>query len=561
MRTLRVLFQVGPLVICALATGALADEGGEHHHHAVVEMERFGKVEFPVSCGASVQAKFDRGVALLHSFWYEESEKAFTELAASEPTCAMAYWGLAMSMFHPIWAAANPSGEPSPAELAKGREAVEKAKAAKPPTERERDYIDAVGAFFQDPGAGGYPARALAFEQAMERVHRRHPDDREAGIFYGLALLGNAPPSDKTYARQKKAAEILNKILPDAPEHPGIAHYIIHSFDYPELAALALPAANAYSKIAPSAPHALHMPSHIFTRLALWDQSIESNLASAQSGRRYVERTQPGAANYEELHALDYLAYAYLQGARDREARGILDKILAVERVDVERFSGSYALAAVPARFALERRQWSDAAALTVRPSSFPWQKFPYAEALTHFTRAVGGARGGNLEAAKEGLGRLDAIHEGLVKVNDTYWAGQVEIQRLAASAWIAHAEGRSEEALKLMRSAAELEDSTEKHPVTPGSILPAREMLGDLLLSQGDPKLALREYESSLATAPGRFNSLAGAIRAAERGGHHAKARDLYAKLHANCVKADGSRPELADLRAAYSAGSGTGK
>ncbi len=554
MRALWKSFGIIPLFALALCAGARADDTHEHHA-AGAPPEHLGKVTFPVTCGPGTQAKFERATALLHSFWYGEAEKAFTEIAATDAKCAMAHWGVAMTQFHPVWAAGNPAGEPKPAEIEKGRAAIQKAMAAKPKADRERDYIMAVEAFYHEPGPGAYTTRALAFENAMEKMHARYPDDHEAAIFYALALLGNAPASDKTYARQKKAAEILNRVLPSTPEHPGVAHYLIHSFDYPQLAELALPAARVYSKIAPSAPHALHMPSHIFTRLALWDESIESNLASAETAKRHVEKTLPGAAAFDQLHALDYLAYAYLQQARDDKAQEVLAAIAGVEKLDQDQFAAAYALAAVPARLALERRRWSDAAALTVRPAAFPWARFPYAEAITHFARAVGGARGGDLAAAKSGLERLEAILAALVERKDAYWAGQVEIQSLAGKAWIARAEGRNEEAVRLMRAAADLEESTEKHPVTPGYVLPAPEMLGDLLLDLGDAPGALREYERSLATTPGRFNSLAGAIRAAERGGDTAKAKQLYATLQGICARSDGSRPELVELRAAHSA------
>ena len=449
----------------------------------------------------------------------------------------------------------EPRGRSFPRELERGRAAAARARAIGGKTSRERDYIAAVEAFYAAPGTGEYPARAAAFEQAMREVQARNPKDREAGVFYALALLGNAPPTDKTYARQKQAAEILNRLLPEAPEHPGIAHYLIHSFDYPSLAELALPAARAYSKIAAASPHALHMPSHIFTRLGLWQDSIQSNLASAESAKRHVRATQGAEyASFDQLHALDYLEYAYLQQARDGEARRALDEVAGVDKLDAPNFAAAYALAAVPARHALERRQWKEATALRVRPAGFPWAKFAYAEALIHFARAIGGARGGDLATARDALARLESIHAGRVEAKDTYWAGQVEIQRLAAGAWIAQAEGRSEEASRLMHAAAEQEDATDKHPVTPGQILPARELLGDLLLEQGRGSEALAEYEASLRAAPGRLNGLLGAVRAAEKAGQDARARELFAKLEALCAAADGSRPELLALRARYS-------
>ena len=538
------------LAALALAGAAVSDEDHSQHRHGSGEPEKLGRVAFPVSCNEAAGETFGRAVALLHSFWYGEAEKAFTDVTGLDPSCVMGHWGVAMSNFHPIWA------PPTPAEFERGRAAVARAQAAPAKTDRERDYIAAVAAFYED-GGGDFSSRKLAYEKAMEGVHQRHPEDREAAIFYALALLGTAPPTDKTYTKQKKAAEILNTILPSAPEHPGVAHYLIHSFDYPALAELALPAAHAYSKIAASSPHALHMPSHIFTRLALWDDSIQSNIASATTAERYVEKTMPGAASFDELHALDYLAYAYLQQARDDKAKEVMGKITAVERLDLPNFAAAYALAAVPARYALERRQWKEAAALTVRPASFPWPGYPYAEAITQFARAIGGARAGDLEAARDGLARLASIQKGLADDKNVYWASQVEIQRLAGEAWIAFVEGRRDEALRLMRASADLEDATDKHPVTPGSVLPARELLADMLLEAGQPAAALAEYEASLQTAPGRFNSLVGAVRAAEAAGDKARAREAYAKLEALCAKSDGARPELAVLRASRKPGS----
>lgn len=538
------------LVALALGPAAMADEGHQHQH-GFGEPEKLGNVQFSVSCNKAAQDRFGRAAALLHSFWYDEAEKAFTEVTRLDPSCVMGYWGVAMSNYHPIWA------PPAPAELARGKEAVAKARATPARTDRERDYVAAIAAFYDKSETVDHPTRKLDYEKAMEQVYLKYPNDREAAIFYALALLGTAAPTDKTYAKQKKAAEILNKVLPEMPEHPGVAHYLIHSFDYPQLAELALPAARTYSKIAASSPHALHMPSHIFTRLALWDDSIQSNIASAATAQRHLQKTRPGAASFDQLHALDYLAYAYLQEARDGKAREVLAQVSVVETLDLDNFAAAYALAAVPARFTLERRQWKDAAALTTRPAAFPWAKFPYAEAITHFARAVGGARGGDLEAARSGLARLTEIQKALAEAKDAYWAGQVEIQRRAGDAWIAFAEGRRDEALKLMRSSADLEDATDKHPVTPGQVLPARELLGDMLLEAGRPAEALQAYEASLKTAPGRFNSLAGAVRAAEAAGDKAKARELYAKLDELCAKSDGSRAELAALRSAFKAGS----
>jgi len=536
------------LLACALAGGSAAAQEQDHsHHHA--HAEKLGTVSFATSCAPAVKAPFARAVALLHSFWYDQAEKAFGEVAAADPSCAMAHWGVAMSVYHPIWA------PPTPAEIERGQEAVAKAKAAAAPTARERDYVAAIEAFFRDADTADHRTRAVAYEKAMEGVHLRHPDDREAAIFYALALLGTAPPADKTYANQKKAGAILNRVLPAQPDHPGVAHYLIHSFDYPQLADLALPAARSYSKIAESSPHALHMPSHIFVRLGLWDDAIRSNMESAAAARAHVEKTLPGARSFDELHAIDYLAYAFLQQGRDAKAREMVESIRTVQKLDNPQFAAAYALAAVPARYALERGQWAEAAALEVGPSFFPWATFPYAEAITHFARAVGAARSGDAGRAREAVERLEALHKAAVDAKIGYWPAQIEIQRRAAAGWLARAEGRNDEAARLLKEAADLEASTDKHPVTPGAVLPAREMYADLLLELGRPAEALAEYEAAVAIAPNRSYPLAGAVRAADAAGQREKARSHYATLEKVTAQGDGARPELTQLKASLKA------
>ncbi|HEY2943524.1 MAG TPA: hypothetical protein VGN09_13910 [Vicinamibacteria bacterium] len=517
---------LGPALLAGtlVAAGAADEQDHQAHHHG--QPEKLGTVRFPTSCAPAVQAPFARAVALLHSFWYDEAEKAFGEVSAADPSCAMAQWGVAMSLYHPIWA------PPSPAELKRGQEAVAKARAAGAPTERERDYVAAIEAYFRDADTADHRTRALAYEKAMERVSARYPDDREAAIFYSLALLGTAPPSDKTYANQKKAGAILNRVLPAQPDHPGVAHYLIHSFDYPELAELALPAARSYSRIAESSPHAQHMPSHIFVRLGLWDDSIRANEGSAAAARAHVKKTQPGAASFDELHAVDYLAYSFLQQGRDGEARRMLDRVRSVKRLDNPNFAAAYALAAVPARYALERGRWAEAAVLEVAPAWFPWAQFPYAEAITHFARAVGAARSGDAAGARQSVARLDALHQAAVDAKIGYWPAQIEIQRRAAAGWLAHAEGRNEDALRLLKEAVDLEAATDKHPVTPGPVVPARELHADLLMELGRPAEALAEYEASLKIAPNRRYALAGATRAADAAGQTEKARALKASL-----------------------------
>jgi tetratricopeptide (TPR) repeat protein len=380
----------------------------------------------------------------------------------------------------------------------------------------------------------------------------RYPEDREAAIFFALALIGTAPPTDKTYANQKQAAGILNRILPEQPDHPGISHYLIHSYDSPQLAMLALPAARSYARIAPAVPHALHMPSHIFVRLGLWQDSIDSNLASAAAAKNHSARVDPGAASQDQLHAMDYLVYAYLQTCQNTEAQHIVDEASAVSQVDQEVFQAAYALSAIPARYALERRRWSSAASLQIHPVEFPWARFSYTEAITHFARALGAARSGNPSAAHGEIEKLAAIQITLPRVKEDYdWSAEVEVQRLTALAWTAHAEGHNEAALRWMRLGADLEDKTDKHPVTPGPVLPARELLGELLLELDQPALAYPEFETALRNSPNRFNATYGAARSAELSGNLERANERYGELLQLCGRADTERLEVQNARA----------
>ncbi len=454
----------------------------------------------------------------------------------------MGYWGLAMSNYHQIWA------PPTAEELKKGQAAIEKARSVGAGAQRERDYIAAVEVFYKDADKLDHRSRALAYRDMMERLYRRYPKDHEAAVFYALALISTGMMAhDKSYASEKKAAEILNRVLAAEPEHPGVAHYLIHSYDYPSLATLALPAARSYAKIAPASAHAQHMPSHIFTRLGLWQEAIRSNLDAEASAKAYAARNHMAGAWDEQLHAMDYLVYAYLQGAQDRKAEGVLNELNAIRRAEPENFKVAYAFSAIPARYALERRRWSDAAALTLRPIEFPWRNFPWARAHIHFARAVGAARSGDTTSARQEVEKLVAIRQSLVEVKGDYdWGRQVEIQLQGATAWLAQAEGKSEEALRLMRGAAELDDSTDKHPVTPGSLIPAREQLADLSLELNRPADALKEFEISLRNAPNRFNGVYGAAKAALALGDLRKARSYFSRLIELCPQAEGERPEL---------------
>jgi tetratricopeptide (TPR) repeat protein len=386
----------------------------------------------------------------------------------------------------------------------------------------------------------------------MQNMSTRYPQDQEAAIFYALALIGTAAADDRTYSNQKHAAEILNRILADQPNHPGIAHYLIHSYDSPQLAMLALPAARSYARIAPAAPHALHMPSHIFTALGLWQDSIASNIASATAAKSHVAKTLPGAMSQDQLHAMDYLVYAYLQTCQDVEARRVVEEAASVSKFDQNVVQVAYALAAIPARYALERRRWAAAASLEVRPAGFPWSQFQYAEAITYFAKALGAARSGNPSAARGEIDKLTAIQHTLAQVKQGYdWSAQVEVQRLTALAWVAHAEGDQEQALHWMRSAADLEGKSDKHPVTPGPVLPARELLGELFMELNQPALALPEFEAVLRNSPKRFNATYGAARSAELSGDRSKASASYTELLQLCDRADTQRPEIQNARA----------
>ena len=440
------------------------------HEHPAGDPARLGNVSFPVSCAPSVQQEFSSAVAMLHSFWYEKAKETFAAVTKKDPTCGMAYWGIAMTYYHQIWSA------PGPADLKAGSTFMEKAKLVGAKTQRERDYIAAIEAFYKDSDRVDHGTRALAYERAMEQLQARYPDDHEAAIFHALALLATASPSDKTYLNQKKAGAILEPLFAEEPEHPGIAHYIIHAYDYPPLAQGALDAARRYAKIAPDSPHALHMPSHIFTRLGLWQESIDSNLASAASAKK---NNAPG----DELHAKDYLIYAYLQGAQDREAKKLLESPPPGRASDPAYMAWLYAMGTSPARYAVERHHWAEAAVLVVPANTFPGGRWAWTEANLHFARALGLSHTGKTEAARTEVQKVASLHDILAGNNDKYWADQVEIQRESAEAWIALAEGKSEQALRQMRSAAEHEDKTDKHSVTPGFILPALAIVGVALL------------------------------------------------------------------------------
>jgi tetratricopeptide (TPR) repeat protein len=466
----------------------------EEHSHAAPE--RLGIVKFDTSCSAKVEETFDRAVALLHSFAYAPAERTFREVAQAEPGCAMAQWGIAMSRYHPLWAA------PSEDDLKEGMRAVEAARQL-PTTPREKMFIDAAAAFYRDAERSSHTERARAHEQAMAAVAARYPEDAEAQIFYALALLSTALPTDRTHAQQKRAAEILEPLYRKLPDHPGLAHYLIHAYDSVELASQGVQAAREYSQIAASAPHALHMPSHIFTRLGLWEDSIASNLAARRAAQ---EEGDIG----EALHAMDYLTYAYLQLGRFPEAEAIVQEAARTTLVSAAEFKSGYAVNAMPVRLAMERADWPAAAVLQPRAGSTP-----QVAAIVHWARSVGYAREGHPKKAAEDLAQLAQCHEKLQAPTNEYWATQTSILEQQARAWVAFAEGRKDQGIALMRAAADTEDAVEKLPVTPGPIVPAREQLGEMLLASGKGEDALREFQAALKAAPGRRGAILGAQRA----------------------------------------------
>ncbi len=537
-------FAVTASIVLFAATAAAQQEDHSLHNHAVAGL---GTVDFPSSCKSSAQQSIRRGVALLHSFGYEEARLAFRSAAKEDPTCAIAHWGVARTWYHPIWA------PPTPDELKQGAAALRDAMAATTKNNREQDYINALAVFYKDYEAVDHGTRARAYEQALAGVQARHPDDDEAAIFHALQIvaIGYLDPTDKTYTWQKKGVEILNGLLPRHPQHPGVAHYIIHSLDYPSTAEMGLKAARAYAAIAPDSAHALHMPSHIFTRLGLWDDSFQSNTAAARSAVAQAKRLRGGGGAFDQLHAIDYLVYAYLQQGKEKSARRALDEMASLKELDENQFSAAYAFAASPARWALEGHDWKAAAALEVGPTWFPWRKFRNAEALVHYAKAIGAARAGDLETARRATAEITAIRSALPSSRDFDWSGSISAQLEVAGALVRYAEGRKDEGLALLRTAADHEDAVDKHPVTPGALLPAREILADLLLENGAAADAVKQYEIVLKTAPRRFNAVAGAARAASRMGDKPKARALAAQLLEIAKDAESTRPEIEWARA----------
>ncbi len=482
------------LIVLVLCPVLVAQENHEHG-----TPEKLGKVSFPVSCSPAAQSQFDRGVALLHSFAYNAARSAFQDVASQDPQCAMAHWGIAMTYFRQLW-------DPAivPATLPEAESEIKQAQRLKS-SERERKFIDALALLYQEAATVPYRTRALNYEAAMAAISAEYPKDIEAQVFYALALLANASPSDKTHAKQKQAAALLEPLDHTYPQHPGIPHYLIHAYDNAELAPQGLAAAKAYSQIAPSAPHALHMPSHIFTRLGLWDDSIASNLAAREAAKRQ------GDAG-EQLHAMDYLVYAYLQSGRDNEAAQVLQELKNMPGLSTGDFKVGYAATAMPVRYAVERSQWTDASNI-VPPVAAP----PQVAAIAVWARGVGFAHTGRVPEARAEIARLRQLEDQLKISGNAYWETQMGILQREVMAWTAQAEKKPDDALALLRASADDEDAIEKLPVTPGPIVPAREQLGYLLLQQNQPGLALKEFKITLINAPGRRGAMQGAAQAKE--------------------------------------------
>jgi hypothetical protein len=522
-------------LVLSLGAGAAPAHEGDADGPGAPARARLGKVHFANSCDPAVARDFDTSIALLHSFWVKEATEGFNVVLKHDPACAMAYWGIAMA------AQGNPltAQEPAPQAAQLALAGLDRAQAIGAKTGRERDYIAAVALLYRDADKTPFRARRLAYEKAMQALSQRYPQDTEAEIFYALSLDMTAELTDRTYANQLKAAAILERLSKAQPEHPGLAHYLIHSYDYPAIADRGVEAARRYAQVAPDNPHALHMPSHIFTRLGTWQDSIGTN-------RRSAAAAKSEGNGGEQAHAMDYMVHAYLQLARDADARRVVAEGQSITTLNPASFVGYYGVAAMPARYAVERRAWKEAAALEPRES-----RWPFTTALTHFARGLGFARLGDADAARREADTLAAERDALKGQNNTYWANQVEVQRLAVVAWSALAQGARDEALREMRASADLEDSMEKHIVTPSPVVPARELLGDMLLELKRPAEALAAYEASAKREPNRLRGTYGAARAAELAGDAARAKSYYAKLAALMKDADPARPERAEATA----------
>jgi tetratricopeptide (TPR) repeat protein len=516
----------------------VADDEHAHDHHEALTAAQLGTVNFPVSCAGEVRKPFERGVALLHSFWYEEAEKEFQRIAADDPDCGMAYWGIAMSLWHQLW------NEPDAKVLNKGAEEIFVAKNnGGPTTPREQAYIAAISAFYSNSKNLDHKIRAKAYSDAMKKVYESYPDDHEAAVFYALSLIASEPQDDATFANRRQAAAILEKLFAVEPDHPGVAHYLIHAYDKPQLAELGLPAAHRYAEIAPASPHALHMPSHIFARVGLWQDDINSNLASIAASRKTAAMGMGGEGH--QFHAMNFLFYAYMQSGRDADAKALIEEIRAMPGKKDDMYGEGYdphaaALVHLSALFPVEMHDWSAAAALP------PADIADTAEAcLVYWARAIGSAHLRKPEDVRKDIAAIDSIHQKLAS-NHKPFPEAAETDRKEAEAWLAFAEGKYDDAVEALRPIADKEDSIGDEP----DGLPAREMIADILLEANRPQQALAEYQTDLKLNPNRFNGLYGAARAAEAAGKQSDAAEYYALLLKVCDKSNSTRPELSRAR-----------
>jgi tetratricopeptide (TPR) repeat protein len=525
------------LITGACATGVLAHQN-DPASQSKPKGEKLGTVLFKTSCTPEAQKQFERALAMLHSFYFPETVKAFSAIPQTDPSCAIAYWGIAVST------RPNPLVGPfDAATLKRGLDAVEKGKAIGAKTERERDWIAAIDEFYKDFDKVDQDTRTKNYEKAMEALAKKYPNDVEAKIFYALAL--NETFDHKSMAPLLKATKILEPLDKKYPEHPGITHYLIHSYDFAPIAKKGVPAANKYAKIAPSAPHAQHMPSHIYTMVGMWKESIGSNLSSVKVANEYAAKSKLDGTLASVPHAYDFMQYAYLQLGQDAKAKTLIEESAAVKKIIGPVSAGQMARAAVPARYMLERQDWQGAAQL--QPLGTP---FPAAEAVTHFARAMGAARSGNFAAAQADIDKLKALRAGLEQANQSYWAEQVEVQILGAQAWIRQGQGNKDEALTFMRAAADLEDGSEKHVAMENRLYPMRELLGDMLREQGQPAAALQEYEVSMQNAPNRLRGYYGAAKAAEAAGNQQKATTYMTSLARLTHDGDSDRAEIREAK-----------
>jgi len=534
MKRIALLLLFSSLFTLAAVADTAVSEDDQGHHHEDLTAAQLGTVTFPVSCDPKVQKPFERGIALLHSFWYEEAEKEFMQISTDAPNCAMAHWGVAMSLWHQLW------NQPDKTVIQRGLDEVHQAKTTDGPiTPREKAYIAAIAAFYSDSKKLDHDARAKAYSDSMKKVYETYPDDHEAAVFYALALLASEPHEDATFANRKQASAILEKLFATEPDHPGVAHYLIHSYDKPQLAQLGLPAARRYAQIAPASPHALHMPSHIFARVGLWQDDINSNLASIAATRKTAAMHMGGEGH--QFHAMDFLFYAYMQSGRDADAKALIEEIRAMPNKHDDMYGKGYdphaaTLAHLSALYPIEMHDWAAAAALPSAEVSGTAE-----DSFTYWARAIGAAHLRKPDDARKDLAAIESIHKKLAAEKSEF-ASAVEDDRKEAQAWLAFAEGKDDDAVEAMRAIADKEDSLGEEPEG----IPAREMIADMLMEAKRPQQALAEYQTDLKLHPNRFDGLYGAARAAETSGKHNDAAEYYALLLKVCDGSNSTRPEL---------------